>query len=52
MSMCIHCTYNCICYFRGNFVGEPPFILGEACSNCQGGDSWCKDDLCSRLLTL
>lgn len=35
----------------GNYIGQAPFLVGEACSECPGTHPYCNDGLCSKIDT-
>jgi len=46
VNLCVWYVISAVYYYRGNYVGEYPFIPGAACSSCGRGEG-CVQGLCS-----
>lgn len=46
-------TAGTVCNYSpgGNYMGTPPFVIGEACSACPASHPFCNDGLCSSVQT-
>ena len=55
MYVCSNCTsmefyYMHFLFCRGNYVGQLPYTVGEACSNCPPEANNCVDGLCCKFM--